>query len=175
MFRTLSAFGLSAALALASIAPAQAGSTEENIGKIITGIAIGAVVGAAIKSVQGGTTSGGTAPASTQGANAGRGGSMGNGWGAPLPGVCRLDLNTRWGTSTYYGARCMQDMYPQPQRLPEWCKMDLPWHIGHGRTREREGYDANCLSQAGFRAAPGNSGHREGHRDDDDHDGRRRH
>ena len=66
-----------------------------------------------------------------------------------LPAVCLQTVEDRRGRAVnVLGQRCLQNNFRGAQHLPQSCVVDFPSHRGG-----RSGYDARCLSRAGYSIA----------------------
>lgn len=65
-----------------------------------------------------------------------------------LPGDCLRSVQTRQGRVRYFGQRCLQRSYKFANRLPQSCAVRF-----RGVDHNRRGYDARCLSRAGYQLA----------------------
>ena len=158
----LLATALAAALALtAGAAPAQTGSREDDIAKLLFGLATVGIIAHAINERDDRNKD--TVPA-RDGRSGGSGGGQGNhgGWsqganrdglGIParqrvLPAACFTRVDTRRGPVRMFGYRCLQNTYRFADRLPARCAVTVrgPQHL-------RRGYDPQCLRSFGFTMA----------------------
>lgn len=63
-----------------------------------------------------------------------------------LPGQCLRSHNTQLGRIVMMGKRCLEANYRFSNRLPQACAQRIRTHEG-----KRQGYDARCLRQNGYR------------------------
>lgn len=154
MFRNLTSLMMIAALALSAAAtsPASARDRSDN-GNLIAGLAIGAIVGAAIanntnsrRDNGGGYVSQGYAGdpyAQTRRRGddyeRGRGNAYDDARPAALPGACRVYSGNRSG----YSGRCLSRNYRSYSALPSACAVRVG---GHHKTIFRD----HCLNRYGF-------------------------
>jgi hypothetical protein len=69
-------------------------------------------------------------------------------YGAWLPGSCQFQVNTRYGTRTVLGQRCLQQNRVATGGLPRNCAMIVNSPYG-----SREVYSSSCLADRGYRIA----------------------
>lgn len=156
MFRKLTSIVMIGALALSAAAtsPAFARDRSDN-GNLIAGLAIGAIVGAALANTNnnnsrrdnrdGYVSRGyvGDAYGGNRGIvgdhDRGRGNGFGYGRPAALPGACRVYAGNRSG----YSGRCLSRSYRAYSALPSACAVRVG---GHHRTIFRD----HCLNRYGF-------------------------
>ncbi|MGB7242433.1 MAG: hypothetical protein WBC93_10145 [Sulfitobacter sp.] len=65
-----------------------------------------------------------------------------------LPGQCLRTFNTRRGTLSVFGERCLQNNYRHVNRLPSNC-----YRTVRTRNGQRRGYEAQCLRSSGYKLA----------------------
>ncbi len=65
-----------------------------------------------------------------------------------LPGNCLRSVETWDGRIRYFGTRCLERTYGSVSRLPQNCAVRF-----RGDDRNRRGYEARCLSRAGYKLA----------------------
>ncbi len=138
MFKTLTAGITALSLAI----PHSASAAQNNdMGKLIAGLAAVVIIGAAIDA-----TSRQTAPVvgeprpSERNTDRVRGNRV-----EPLPSQCRIQIPGRHGETEIYGQRCMNRNYSRADRLPEVCSIRV-----QGEYRDRRGYSPDCLRQFGY-------------------------
>lgn len=151
MFKPLIA-GITALSLSLSAAPVQAGGlTQDEIGKLIFGLAAIAAIGTLVENRQDRDQA-----KSTRAPTA---------WQTPqvqrphhpqrdqrtrdrrvLPRECLTRIETRFGPQRLYGARCLRNTYAQADRLPRRCAVRMYTNNG-----PRRGFDPACLRREGFR------------------------
>ena len=149
--KSLLATTLAAVLALTTTAaPVQAGDREQEIAKIIFGLAAVGIIAHALNDKDSGRGNGSvTVGAGNQGGNHGNQGGI----GIPprhrvLPAACFTRVDTRNGPVRMFGRRCLQNNYRFADRLPERCEITV-----RGQNHLRRGYRPQCLRNAGFTMA----------------------
>lgn len=186
----------SASIALSPIAATPARAANDDLAKILGGLALLGVVGAVIESKRKDPPPVTRAPSHpVTPPRAGRDESQRaeererdrrHGRAEQLPGQCRVLVPTRQGTTVLYDRPCLESRMRRADRLPRQC---LAWSAG--RRGGPGHYDAACLRRAGWsEAAPtwnrhdgpggdrGRRGWRDGRREDRRdrwHEDRRRH
>lgn len=65
-----------------------------------------------------------------------------------LPAECRFRVRTEYGKKGVYNARCLNDQFRFARHLPQSCKFTARTHKGH-----RKVYDAACLHDYGYKVA----------------------
>ncbi len=126
---------VSVALFGVSATPAMA-DRNDDLAKVILGIAAVAIIGSAIQNNRGGAQPAPVPNPHTIPARA-----------RVLPSACLQDVRTRDGSTVILGVECLSRSYRYAHLLPESCEVDL-------RTRRREwvtGFDPRCLRREGFR------------------------
>lgn len=63
----------------------------------------------------------------------------------PLPAQCRVQVPGRHGVTEIYGQRCLNRNFSRADRLPEVCAVRV-----QGEHRDRRGYAPDCLRQFGY-------------------------
>ncbi|APO87918.1 hypothetical protein [Marivivens sp. JLT3646] len=153
MFKTVTA-GLTA-LSLALSVPTTAQAGNDDVAKALAGLAMIAIVGAALSDNNGRAqvqvTPPQTYPNRREGAR-GHDDHRRDNWGhnarrvSPLPEACSIELNRRGETRELYNSRCLRRTYANFDALPSDCQTT---YRRNGHTRN--GYNASCLRQYGFR------------------------
>ncbi|MET4101557.1 putative membrane protein [Roseovarius sp. MBR-78] len=142
MFTRLTTTLMASAFALASVAAPTQVRADNDAGKVIAGLAVGAIIGAAIASDNGRDRhGGGYRNSSYDGHDRGYQGhdSYGPERRVNLPGACRVHSNYRSG----YSGRCLNGYNYGYSALPSDCAV----HIGgyHGTV-----YRDRCLNRYGY-------------------------
>lgn len=141
------AVALAATLALTSLpSPVLANDRDEQIGKILFGLAALAVLGAAIENRNDNDRPRVSVQTATPPRHSG-------GLGIPprarvLPAQCFRRIETQSGQSRFFGKRCLRNNYRYADRLPVRCEIGI--RTNHGI---RVGYRPRCLRDAGFSMA----------------------
>jgi len=131
---------LAASLTLTSIGAAPAYADGRNdLRNILTGLAIIAIIGAAIDQNNGRGNGSATVNRPSYGGNA-----------IPrnqrrLPTRCFRQANTRNGPLNFFGRGCLQNNYRFTRLLPQRCEITVRTRNGN-----RQGYLARCLRRAGY-------------------------
>lgn len=136
-------------LTFSSVAPARAnGISEGDIGKILLGLLAAAAAASFISNNQDNDVAApAPAPVPTP--------KPPHGWYPPsdvqarkiLPRTCLQNIDTRFGNYRMFLRSCMQENYRFTRSLPEVCKVRVA-----SRNGPRNGWDAQCLRQRGYRA-----------------------
>ena len=153
MFKTVTA-GLTA-LSLALSVPTTAHAGNDDVAKALAGLALIAIVGAALSDNNGRAqvqvTPPQTYPNRREGVRGHDDHRRGN-WGhnarrvAPLPEACSIELSRHGETRELYNSRCLRRTYANFDALPSDCQTT---YRQNGHTRN--GFNASCLRQYGFR------------------------
>ncbi len=157
--KSLMATALAAALALTgSVIPVQADTREEDIAKLLFGLAAAGLIAHAINERNDRDKD--RAPARTDRPGAGQGTTEGWSHGGNrggiripshlrvLPATCFTRVDTRKGPVRMFGQRCLQYSYRFADRLPARCEITV-----RGQQHPRRGYDPRCLREYGFTMA----------------------
>jgi len=153
MFKTVTA-GLTA-LSLALSVPTTAQAGNDDIAKALAGLAMIAIVGAALSDNNGRanvqvtpTQSYSNRRQDVRDQDHHRRDDWGHGSrrAAPLPEVCSVELNRHGETRDVFNSRCLRRTYANYDVLPSDCQTTYRQN-GHARN----GLDASCLRQYGFR------------------------
>ena len=155
MFKPLIAGITALSLTLATATPTQAsGLDQENVGKLLIGLAAVAAIGIAIENNRDDDDRRTTTVTPTQRvhdrnynwADLNRPRSRGHDRRADLPRDCLRNVETRFGTQRLLGRRCLQRNYAQFNRLPNRCAVRVFSDNG-----PRNGFDPRCLREQGYR------------------------
>lgn len=145
--KQLLASALIATLALtSSAAPAYAGDRDEDIAKLLFGLATIAIIGKAIENRNDRDQRPPAQlhnPRPADGINIPRNRRV-------LPGQCLTRVNTYNGSVRMFGKRCMRNNYRFTDRLPVRCEITV-----QGQRNLRHGYRPRCLERFGFTLARG--------------------
>lgn len=133
MLKVLSIPLLSTALALSPMAATPARANDD-LGKILAGVALLAIIGSAVSNSQ--ASSPPPAPAHPPRGHAAK---------RPLPQECRHDVRDRGRTITVYGKQCLQRNVRGRVRLPDICEREMSVF-----GRDRDVYTAHCLRRHGW-------------------------
>ena len=153
MFKTVTA-GLTA-LSLALSVPTTAQAGNDDVAKALAGLALIAIVGAALSDNNGRTQVQVTPPQSYPNRREGvrsHDEHRSDNWGhnarrvALLPEACSIELNRHGETRELYNSRCLRRTYANFDALPSDCQTT---YRQNGHTRN--GFNASCLRQYGFR------------------------
>ncbi len=153
MFKTIVAGVTALSLSFTSAAPVQAGGlTEDEIGKLLFGLAAVAVIGSLVENNHDRrkvevtrTPTLRQTPQIQRGHQPTR--SRQNPNRRALPRECLRRVETRRGVQRVFGARCLRNNYAFADRLPGQCIINLRTNIG-----PRRGFDPACLRSFGFTA-----------------------
>lgn len=140
MFTTFTKVIAVAALVSAGATQASANNRDEELGRIIGGVALLTILGLALSDNNNAGPRHHVSPRPTPEPHPVR---------LPrLPAQCVMGVPTHQGPVEIYGARCLQQEYRFADRLPSQCAttVDGAW----GGTRR--GYDPRCLELDGFRS-----------------------
>ena len=150
MFKPLIAGLTALSLTFATVTPATAGGLDqEDVGKIIIGIAAIAALNAAIENSRDGSDR----SVQTQvhdrhntWSDLARPRSRHSDPRRVLPSECLRQVETRFGTQRIFGQRCLARNYRHASRLPDRCEVRLYTTNG-----PLSGFDPFCLRDEGFR------------------------
>ena len=152
MFKSFIAGITALLLTVVIAAPAQAnGLDEDETGKILFGLFANGIAADIINNAQ---NNGAAAPDLRP--------ERPRSWYAPretrgakiLPRTCLQSVDTRFGDYRMFVRRCMQDNYQFTRNLPGACAVRVVSYNG-----PRNGWDAECLRERGYRASRRNTRH----------------
>ena len=145
MFKPLIAGITALALTLSTTAPVQArGLSEDDIGKIIFGLAALAAVGAIVESNKDSRPRTVT-PTHRPVPEVERPQRQRQIDRRVLPRNCLRGYETRFGTHRMFGARCLRNSYAFAEHLPRRCAVRIFTDAG-----PRRGFDPACLRNQGY-------------------------
>lgn len=154
MFKTVPA-GLTA-LSLALSVPTTAHAGNDDVAKALAGLALIAIVGAALADNNGRAQVQVTPPQTYPNRREdvrGHDDHRRDNWGhnarrvAPLPEACSIELSRHGETRELYNSRCLRRTYANFDALPSDCQTTY-----HQNGHSRNGFNASCLRQYGYRA-----------------------
>ncbi len=147
MHRKFIALICAAALAVTAISlPAQARADQEDVAKVIAGLAVLAILGAALNDTDDGPVTGPvTGHAHPQKPHLQPRPLPRNVTRYDLPGQCLKTVRKGRQDHRILGRHCLEQNYRLTQSLPKACKVQI-----YGNKGLRKGYKPNCLRQHGY-------------------------
>jgi hypothetical protein len=136
MTRSLIAAIAALSLALGGVTATPARADNSELGRVLAGIALIAIIGAAIN--EGNRPQAEPAPQPPYGYPPMR--------YRALPTACIESFDTRYGEERLFMRRCLERNYRYAAWLPQECLTSVRTRHGY-----REGYEPRCLRRAGFR------------------------